>query len=469
MNQIGRSLLLVLIAAALGGSPCGADEGDAPLTEEEFQAIAKEAYVYGYPLIENYKVLHAYALDPMSRSFKAPVNQLHNEARVYTPDDSAVVTPNSDTPYSFLVMDLRAEPMVLTIPKMEDNRYFSIQLIDLYTHNFAYLGTRATGNGGGTWIVAGPNWRQEAPEGVDGVLECETQLAFAVYRTQLFSPADLPNVEKLQALYEVRPLSTFLGTTPPPAGEATWWPSLQADMAESPALFGYLNFLLQFAPTHPSEEKLMERFSRIGVGAGLPWDARALDPDTKRMCQLGIADAWKDYEALQQRIAAGEVESGDVFGTREFLENDYLRRMAGAKIGLYGNSQEEAVYPLYAVDESGEPLDASKRAYVLHFAKGQEPPAEAFWSVTLYDGMTQLLVKNPLDRYLINSPMLDQLKRDADGGLTLYVQHASPGPEKESNWLPAPNGPFYLVLRMYLPKPEVLDGTWSAPPLERTR
>jgi hypothetical protein len=181
-----------------------------------------------------------------------------------------------------------------------------------------------------------------------------------------------------------------------------------------------------------------------------------------------MADAWKAFADLKaQSIDTGKVTAADVFGTRQFLKNNYLYRMAGAVLGIYGVSREEARYPIYSLDSDGQRLDASTRRYSLRFASGQLPPAKAFWSLTMYDLPASLLVANPINRYLINSSMLPELKRDTDGGITLYIQQGSPGADKESNWLPAPKGPFVMFMRMYLPEPEALNGTWKRPPLKR--
>jgi len=458
------TMTLVAVTLLVGLYGCASAPSIDPV---EARAIAKEAYIYGYPVIENYKVLYANTFDPSSPEYKAPFNTVFSDARVYTPADKTVVTPNSDTPYSFLWMDLRAEPIVLTVPAMDSNRYFSIQLIDLYTHNFAYIGTRTTGNGGGTYMLAGPAWKGETPEGIDLVIPCETELALAIYRTQLFSPSDLDQVKQIQDGYKAMPLSAFLGIEAPAPAPAVDWPALKPGLTDSLAFFGYLNFLLHFAPAHPSEQELLTRLARIGVKTGAPFDTQRLSTELKQALEAGMADAWKDFAALQEQINAGQYNSGDMFGTREFLKNNYLFRMAGAKIGLYGNSREEAMYPLYLSDADGQPLDASSTQYPLRFEKGQAPPAAAFWSLTMYDGRTQLLIDNPLNRYLINSPMLPDLKRDKDGSVTIYIQKDSPGAGKESNWLPAPDGPFYVVLRLYLPKPEVFDGTWAQPPIQK--
>jgi hypothetical protein len=205
----------------------------------------------------------------------------------------------------------------------------------------------------------------------------------------------------------------------------------------SPPFFNILNFVLQFCQTAPSETALMERFAKIGVGAAQTFDVAKLSPNMKTAIEQGIADARAEHAALQRRIDAREVSIGEFFGTREFLKNNYLYRMAGAVYGIYGNSKQEAMYPSYAVDADGQKLDGANR-YTLRFAPGQFPPANAFWSLTMYDFPAQLMVPNPLNRYVVNSPMMPQFKKDADGGLTLYFQNESPGADKEANWLPAP-------------------------------
>jgi hypothetical protein len=381
-----------------------------------------------------------------------------------------VQTPNSDTPYSFVGMDLRAEPMVLTVPPIEKDRYFSIQLVDAYTFNFDYIGSRTTGNDGGSFLIAGPGWKGEAPKGVKKVMRSETEFAVAVYRTQLFSPADLDNVKKIQTAYKAEPLSAFLDQPAPTAARAIDFikPLTPDEERKSLAFFNVLNFVLQFCPTDPSETELMARFAKIGVGGGKTFDASTLSPEIKTAMEQGVADAWVDLENLKKQIDSGEVTSGDLFGTRAYLKNNYLYRMAGAVLGIYGNSKQEAMYPVYAVDAVGQKLDGANW-YTVRFAPGQLPPVNAFWSLTMYDLPASLLVANPINRYLLNSPMLPQFVKDADGGLTFFVQNESPGKDKEPNWLPAPKGPFFIAMRLYWPKPEALDGTWKQPPMTKTQ
>jgi hypothetical protein len=417
--------------------------------------------------VDNYRIQYSYFVDRNSPEFKAPWNTLVNVARVFTPDDKTIQTPNSDTPYSFLGADLRAEPLVLTVPAVEQGRYYSLQFIDMYTYNFAYVGSRATGDDAGKFLLAGPNWKGSPPPGVRSVIRSETEFAFVLFRTQLFDPGDIDNVKKIQAGYKVEPLSQFLAEPAPPAPPTINFikPLSPAEEKTSPQFFDVLDFILQFCPTHPSETELMARFARLGLGGHATFDAKTLAPAMRTAVQAGMADAWNTFKKYKEtQLDTGKRTSADGFGTREFLNGDYLGRMSAAILGIYGNSKDEAIYPVYFVDSKKKPLSGANR-YTLRFAPGQLPPVNAFWSLTLYELPASLLSANRLNRYLINSPMLPGLKRDADGGVALYVQHRSPGRDKESNWLPAPTGPFFMVLRLYWPKPDALDGRWKAPPL----
>jgi hypothetical protein len=439
----------------------------------ETKAIAEEGFIYGLPIVMNYAVMYEYAVDRTSGQFKAPFNEIKNEPRVYTYKDTAIVTPNSDTPYSFLWMDLRAEPLVLSVPAVEKGRYYAVQLEDGNTFNFGYIGSRATGNEAGDYLVAGPDWKADAPPGIQKVFHSTTQFALAGYRTQLFNPADMPNVIKVQAGYKVQPLSAYLKQPAPPAAPAIEFPKIDKEMVKT-RFFEYLDFALQFAPPGPEEQAIREKLARIGVGAGKTFDFQDLSPEHKAEVALGM----KDGDAkIKQFLATGlkQINGWTVvsaFGDRAFFHGDWMLRAVGAVSGIYGNDAVEAVYPVTKALATGEELDGSKHNYTLTFAKGQFPPVNAFWSVTMYDGKTQLLIENPISRYLINSPMLPKLKKNADGSLTLYIQKDSPGKAKESNWLPAPNGPIYLVMRLYWPKtepPSILppgEGTWQPPAIE---
>lgn len=438
------------------------------LTPDEARSIARQAYTYGFPLVDHYRVQYTYFQDRNHPEFKAPWNTLHNTARIYTPDDKAYPTPNADTPYSQLGADLRREPLVLSMPKVEAGRYYSAQFVDAYTFNFGYVGSRTTGNDGGTFLLVGPDWQGKVPAGIDRVFRSETEFAFVFYRTQLKGADDLDNVKKVQAGYKVQSLSAFLGQPAPPAAPAVDFLVPLSPEAErtSLAFFNQLNFVLGFCTIHPSERELMAQFAKLGIGPGLKFDEAALPAEIREAMTAGIADAWRDFDALGQQVARGEVSTSRFLGSREYLGNNYLYRMRATVTGLYGNDREETLYPPFYLDSEGQKLDASMHRYTLRFAADQLPPVNAFWSLTLYDAK-RLLVANPLNRYLINSPMLPDLKRDADGGVTLYIQHQRPDKDQESNWLPAPDGPFYIAGRLYWPKPEALDGRWQAPRIER--
>ena len=461
-NMLGASLVLT----ALGSTVPALSQTISP---EEARAIAKEAYIWGFPLVDSYRIQYSYFVDKGGPEFKAPWNTIYNNARVYTPDDKAIQTPNSDTPYSYVGADLRAEPLVLTVPAVEEGRYYSLQFIDMYTFNFAYVGSRATGNEAGHFLLAGPNWSGEAPPGIKEVIRSETEFDFILYRTQLFGPDDIDNVERIQAGYKVKPLSAFLGEPAPPAPPPVDFlkPIGVEEEKSSLDFFNQLNFILQFSPTNPAEAELRERFTRIGIEPGKPFDAGALSPEMRKAIEDGMADAWGEFANYKKNeVDTGKVSSADGFGSRAFLDGRYLDRMASAVLGIYGNSKEEAIYPAYFVDAAGQPLTGSDR-YTLRFAPGELPPVNAFWSLTLYELPASLLYANPINRYLINSSMLPSLKKEADGGLILHVQHDSPGASDESNWLPAPSGPFFVIMRLYWPKQEALDGAWKAPPLDK--
>jgi len=436
----------------------------------ETKAIAAEGFIYGLPIVMNYAVMYEYAVDRNSSEFKAPFNEIRNEARVFTYKDTAIVTPNSDTPYSFLWMDLRAEPMVLSVPAVEKSRYYAVQLEDGNTFNFGYIGSRSTGSEAGDYMVAGPDWKGETPAGIKKVFRSTTQFAIAGYRTQLFNPADMPNVVKVQAGYKAQPLSVYLKQPSSPAAQPVDFPKIDKEMVKT-NFFEYLDFALQFAPPGPEEKEIRAKLARIGIGAGKTFDFQDLSLEHKAEVGLGMkeGDSKVDQYLIDGQKIINGWKIGSFFGDRDFFNGNWLLRAAGAKAGIYGNDAVEATYPMTKTLANGEELDGSKHNYTLTFDKDQFPPVNAFWSVTMYDGKTQLLIENPINRYLINSPMLPTLKKNADGSLTLYIQKDSPGKAKESNWLPAPNGPIYLVMRLYSPKPEppsILppgEGTWSPP------
>jgi hypothetical protein len=443
---------------------------DVKPTMAEVRAIAEEGFIYGLPLVMNYAANYEFFIDKTSSQYRAPFNTLVNEARVFTHKDTAIVTPNSDTPYSFAGLDLRAEPFVLSVPAIEKKRYYSVQLIDWNTFNYGFIGSRATGNEAGDYLIAGPGWKGETPPGIKKVFLSSTQFSIALFRTQLFNPKDMPNVVKIQSGYKVQPLSAYLKQSPPPPAPAIDFPKIDNELAKT-NFFEYLEFALQFAPAGSEEKEIREKLARIGIGPGKTFSFKDLSPEHKAEVALGMKEGDRKVDEKVANLGkdVNGWRIGSAFGDRNFFNGNWLLRAAAAKAGIYGVDAEEAVYPMTRSDGAGQPLDGGKYKYTLTFAKDQLPPVNAFWSITMYDGKTQLLIENPIDRYLINSPMLPYMKKNKDGSLTVYIQNQSPGKAKESNWLPAPDGPIYMVMRVYWPKtepPSILpagEGTWKPP------
>ncbi|MDS1310316.1 DUF1254 domain-containing protein [Marinobacter sp. F60267] len=442
------------------------------LSTEQFKAIAEEGYIYGLPLVMNYAVMNEYAVNKNTDQYKAPFNHIKNEARVYTYKDTTILSPNSDTPYSVAWLDLRAEPVVISVPEVDKDRYYSVQLIDGNLYNDGYIGSRATGSDAGSYAVVGPNWQGETPEGTNKLFRSTTPFMFVIFRTQLFDPEDMVNVETVQAQYKVAPLSAFQDKPAPAAAPAIdFVPATSAGVKAH--FWNYLSAALEFIPETDDNEAIRARLASIGVAPGKTLDMASFSSEQLQ----AIAEGMKaGDEKVNQFVAGGATDIngwqvGSLWGDSDFYNGDWLKRAGGAKAGIYGNTAAEAVYILGRTDAKGQVLDGSKHNYTLTFAADQLPPVNSFWSVTIYYGDSQLLVKNPINRYLINSPMLPDMKKNADGSLTVYIQHESPGTGKESNWLPAPDGPIYLALRMYWPKPanetpSVLppgQGTWQPP------
>jgi hypothetical protein len=440
---------------------------------EDTKKIAQEGFIYGLPLVMAYAVLYQFNVDKTNSQYKAPFNIISNEARVFTYKDTAVITPNSDTPYSFDQMDLRAEPVVISVPAVERSRYYAVQLTDGNTFNFGYIGTRATGTAPGDYMIVGPDWKGAAPAKIKKVFSSSTEFAVAIFRTQLLNEADMPNVVQVQKGYKAQPLSAYLKQPAPPAAPAIDFPEV-TDQLVKQNFFDFLDFALQFAPAGPEEIAIRAKLASIGIGPGKKFQMKDLSPVHKAAILLGMKSG---SDQIDKFIASGSKningwQVGSFFGDRAYYNGDWLRRAGAARGGIYGNTAIEAAYPLTRTVANGDAIDTSKSNYAITFPAGQLPPVNAFWSVTMYDGKTQLLIQNPINRYLINSPMLPSLKKNADGSLTLYIQKDAPTGDKKANWLPAPDDTVYLVMRLYWPKetpPSILpmgEGTWQPPAVE---
>jgi len=466
MKTLSTLAIAGLMAGSLVNSGCSKSPEEetsaGTASAADMQSLVEEAYIYAFPILMSYKTMYQYSIETGTPNYKAPFNQLKNTARVYGPQDTTVITANSDTPYSLLWADLRTEPIVLTFPEIEAKRYFVAQTQDLSTYLLPYVGSRTTGNQGGTYMISGPGRKGDLPDGIDMLIPSETDFTFTVYRTQLFNPGDLENVTKIQAGYKVETLSEFLGQPAPAAAPALDFPDWGDQKEPGNEFIRYLNFCLQYITPDAQDTAMWEKLAPIGVGPGTPYDYAALPADQQVTIVTGV-------KAASQKIIDSTPQYADAITgqTRENYKHNWLYRAVVTKMGWGANDPHEASYPLLQIDGDGNKLNASQGNYTMTFAKGKLPPVKAFWSLTMYDGKTQLMIDNPINRYLLNSPMLPDMKTNADGSLTLYIQKDSPGKDLEANWLPAPNGSFYVLLRLYWPEEAFLDKTWKVPAIQK--
>ena len=363
------------------------------------------------------------------------------------------------------MFDLRAQPMVLSVPAISDNRYYSWQLIDLFTHNIGYIGTRATGFQAGKYLIAGPNWSGKKPKGITKVIQTDSNILLALARTQVYSTDDAENAKKIMNEYKIETLSQYMGTPAPKTATVLHFPVYSDEKIRSVEFIAYLNFLLGLVKPNPSEKALLERFSKIGIGANIPFDVNSLDSETKKIMQDAIDEAMLEIEAETKNLGVvkdGWMQVSGAFGTPKAMEGKFLTRAAAAYFGLYGNDLEEAFYPDTTIDENGEALDGSKHNYTLHFSKDRLPPVKAFWSFSMYKLPEQLFTENAINRYVISSAT-EGLKYNEDGSLDIYIQKEKPSADKVSNWLPAYDGKFSLQSRLYWPDPASLDPLYVLP------
>jgi hypothetical protein len=450
--MLGRSFAAIAFSLIINAAP--ATSWAQNVSPTEAQAIAKDAYIYSFAMMENYQTLRTQAVDKNAAGYVGGFNVYRHFSEPATPDNKDIVSPNNDTPYSWAWLDLRAEPMVITVPAVPKDRYYVIQWIDLFTYNFAYIGVRSTGFGAGSYMIAGPKRRGKKPAGIKRVFKAETDIVGTLTRTALFGPDDVANVKALQAQYKLQPLSAFLNQPAPPAAPAIDFPPYDRAKARTHDFIGYLNFLLQFAePPNPSEVAIRKRFEKIGIAPGKPWDASKVDPATLAAIDAGVKEGQAEIDAL----AAKTFSTNGLFGSRAQLKDNYLQRDIGAMKGLYGNSIEEAWYGGYVCDGS--------KPSTVHFTKANLPPAKFFWSMTMYTLPDRFLYANPINRYSIGD-RTKGLVYGKDGSLDIHVSNASPGKDKESNWLPAPPSKCSLIARVYGPSKAAMTGAWKLPPLE---
>jgi hypothetical protein len=454
-------LLCVFALLALGASPSRAQH------DPELYGIARDAYVYAYPIVTMDVTMRQMTnvAKPGEVTMRAPVNQLAHVRTYPGADDRTVVRVNFDTLYSSAWIDVSREPVILSVPPMGD-RYYLFPMLDMWTDVFAVPGTRTTGNEARRFAIVGPGWSGTLPEGVTRI-DAPTSLVWTIGRTQTNGPADFANVNAIQDRYTLTPLSQWGKEAKPavgkvdPAVDGATEPLKQVNALSGVAMLTRLAELMKRYPPHPNDYPILWRMEKLGLEPGRSFDAAKLDPARVAL----IEDAAKDARAtIAQAIRDGSVGvkahgwSTSIDGLGAY-GTSYRRRAMTAMGGLGANLPEDAVYPRSATDVGGEPYHGENR-YRLRFEKDELPPVDAFWSLTLYDS-SGFQVPNALNRFAIGDR--DPLQYGDDGSLEIYIEHESPGADKESNWLPCPEGPFNLVMRLYSPRYEVLDGEWTAP------
>jgi hypothetical protein len=463
LRKLARVTAGILVVGALA-----AQEGAAAERDAELYGIARDAYVYAFPIVTMDVTMRQMTSVPDAKTapLRAPVNQLAHARAYPAADERTVVRFNFDTLYSMAWLDLSREPVVLSVPDMGD-RYYLFQLLDMWSDVFAVPGTRTTGSGAGRFAIVGPGWTGTLPPGMTRI-DAPTATVWIIGRTQTNGPGDFANVHAVQDRYALAPLSQAgnaawtppMGPAPDPGIDAKTEPAKQVAALDGVAMLTRLAALLTKYPPHPNDYPILWRMQKLGIDAGKPFDATKLDAATRATIDAAAKDARAAIAETQRQglgiRAHGWSTSIDGIGS---YGTSYRRRAAIAMGGLGANLPEDAVYPTSHADVAGEPYLGENR-YRLRFEKDQLPPVDAFWSLTLYDG-AGFQVPNALNRFALGDR--DPLRYGEDGSLEIYIEHDSPGADQESNWLPCPEGRFNLAMRLYSPRYEVLDGKWQPP------
>ena len=466
MKRMTIALALLFGLAALA-MPRGAHAG---ITEEEARAIAVDAYLYFYPLVTmDLTRKQSTNIEPGKEFGKGPMNMFTSVPEYPPADYKGVVRVNFDTLYSIAWLDLTKESFIVSAPNT-DGRYYLLPMLDMWTDVFASPGWRTTGTQAANFLVTPPGWNGDVPAGMSRI-SAPTPFVWIIGRTRTDGPSDYDAVHKIQAGYKVTPLSEWGKPAKPvevkidPSVDMKTPPKTQIDTMSADKFFAYAAELLKVNPPHITDQPIVAQLQKLGIEPGKSFDMAKVDPAI-RNAMAGAPEeaqklmAWK--VPTLARVVNGWSMNTDTMGV---YGNYYLKRAMVAQIGLGANLPEDAIYPLNLGDETGKPLDGANK-YTLHFDKGSTPPANAFWSVTLYD-VDGFQVANPINRFALSSWM--PFKSNFDGSLDLYFQNENPGKDKEANWLPAPKGPFNLTMRIYAPRSEALTGRWSPPPVTRVQ
>lgn len=455
-----HAILLASLLALAGG--CGVPPKQAA---PDLQTIAEEAYIFGYPLVLMDVTRQVMTAVPKPVPGKAaPMNHFMHRSEFPDATFTDVVSPNADTYYSSAWLDLSAEPMIMSVPDTR-GRYYVMQMLDGWTNVFAAPGARTTGTAKANFAIVGPTWQGPLPAGVQE-LRSPTNMVWILGRTQVNSKSDGIQVTSLQRQYRLTPLSRWGKRGAVPARvpvdssvNRSLPPADQVEQMDAAMFFGRLARLMKANPPAAADSSAISRFAALGLQSGQDFDLAARDTATQGAMTRAVPAAFAKLKDADSQIGARQVNGWRLNTGVGQYGTDYLKRAHIALVGLGANLPADACYPFAATDSSGTALNGES-SYVIHFAKGQLPPVNAFWSLTLYNDR-HFFVENPINRYALGDR--SPLTYNADSSLDVYIQHDNPGPEHLPNWLPAPAGSFNLIMRLYWPKPSVIDGTWQPP------
>jgi hypothetical protein len=441
-----------------------------PPAPEAVQAAAR-AFIYGYPLVYGLREVAGFATGHSTLPVSAPWNTF-GYARELLGPETTFVTPNNDTLYTLAALDLSAGPQLIGVPDTGE-RYYVLQCVDAWTNNFAYIGTRASGNREGRFCFAGPGYDGAVPDGAT-LVRSPTDVCMIVGRVQVDGVDDLPAVHALQDRFTIEPVGTPAG--PPrgvPAGDPAaredlaWWETFRVQLAAFPPPAADAELLEALRPLGVLEPATPYADPDPGLAATLVAAQQAAEAKIEELGKGGAPgpNGWVSakhiFDYNLDHLGPGTIDSPQWKIADRAVA--YATRAAAARAGLFGNHGYEADYELIFTDAGGEQLSGEHR-YELRLET--PPPVDAFWSLTMYSVPDYLLVANPIGRYSIGD-RTPGLRHGEDGSLTLLLQHEPPAEDEQANWLPAPSGAFRPVLRMYAPGAAVLDGTYALPPIRR--
>ena len=450
---------LLFVACGQNQNKDVAANNDTKISTDSIKSLAKEAYIYAFPAVEHNKALWKILVVN-----KYKPNHIYVEARMFSPADTTVVSVNNDTYYCPWVMDLRNEPVVISIPKIK-NRDFCFQMVDIFTNCPDYISAQATGEGPGNYLIVRSDWNGTTPKGIDKVIKQNATVVLVPARIQVFGPTD-KEAAILANQFKAMPLSEFAHTPAPKADSLVWiakpYDSKQGDVE---GFFRMFNYMIQYQLLSSKDSAMLNRFSSLGLGKGKDFKKENFKPEVWAAIEAGAKDGKNTIEAKTNTIGKSmngwdlSPENAGRWG------DDYLTNAAAAWKYIYVNTSEEAIYPQVTKDNNGEKLDGASHNYTVTFTKAQIPQVKFFWSLTIYNHRG-FFVANKLNRYNLNSA--SNFKYNKDGSLTFYIQKDNPDKDKEANWLPAPADNFYMILRMYGASKEMISGNVSLPSVIKT-